>query len=152
MGRITRRYLAPMLADGTLPLAESPRGEYTLVANTTYIFIFPTEDAVFASVQLTGYTAGLIVTSATIQDTDHPIQDVPDGSVVVGEWITEDPPTAFVAADGTGWSASNGVAASLGSGLGGALWHVAETGAFRTRLIVVVGATGGAARVSAFGK
>jgi hypothetical protein len=35
--------------------------------------------------------------------------------------------------------------------VGGALWHIAETGAYRTRLALVVSGTG-KARVSAAGK
>ena len=79
-------------------------------------------------------------------------EDVLDKSSTVGEWSTEQPSTAYVASDGTGWSASNGVGAATGAGLGGLFWHVAETGAARTRLTIVVGATGGPVRVSAHGK
>lgn len=152
MPRITRRYLQPLQTDGTLLTPEAPRGEYTLVAGTRYFFVLPTEDTAFASVQLTGYTAALIITSATVEDTDHAPLDVPDSSTVVGEWVGEDPTTAFVGADGTGWTPANGVLAVAGGNLGGALWHIAETGAARTRLNVLVGATGGAVRVSCCGK
>lgn len=47
---------------------------------------------------------------------------------------------------------TSGVVAAAGTGVGGAMWHISDTGAKRTMLSVVVGATGGALRVSAHGK
>lgn len=160
-----RRYLVPIdTADGTSP-AETGHGRYPLTASHTYVYVDPTQDTPFTSIDLTGYTAGLVITSATIQDTNHagptsgggPTSgDVADTSTTVGEWKNERPPTGYVAADGTGWSVGTGatacVVAASGAGVGGAIWHVAETGAARTRLIVVVGGTGGDVRVSAAGK
>jgi hypothetical protein len=162
----SRRYLVPIdTADGTTPGAEAPHGVYTLVASHTYRYLLPALDTPFTSVQLTGLDAGLVITSATIQDTNHAGRtnqadptsgDVPDTSLVVGDWINERPTNGYVAADGTGWSVGSGatacVVAAAGSGVGGALWHVAETGASRVSLLVVVGATGGRARVSGAGK
>jgi hypothetical protein len=145
-------YVQPLKTDGTSLANEAPRGAYTLAANTTYYFILGAADAPFHSVQFTGYTAGLVITSATIQDTNHDNGEVADYSSVSGEWINEDPTTAFVGVDGTGWSQTNGVVAASGGGVGGALWHLGESGAMRTRVAVVVGATGGLARVSCWGK
>lgn len=146
------RYIAPIKqSDGTTP-NEAPRGAYVLASGTTYHYIIGGIEASRISVQITGYTAGLIITSATIQDTNHEVVDVLDTSNTAGEWVTEDPSTAFVGVDGTGWSVSSGVVAAAGSGVGGALWHVSDSGAARTRLVVVVGGTGGTLRVSAHGK
>ena len=161
----SRRYLVPIdTADGTSP-AENPHGEYTLVANHNYVYILPTLDTAFTSVQLTGYDAALVITSATVQDTDHAgpapgggpsSGDVSDISATVGEWMNMRPPSGYVEVDGTGWSVGTGatadVVAAAGSGVGGALWHIAETGSARARLFVAVGATGGKARVSGAGK
>lgn len=157
MSRIARRYIVPLdTATGLLISPEVPHGEYTLVAGATYAFCVQSSEAPFVSFDLTGYDAALVVTSATIQDTNHPVQDVSDVSVIVGEWKNERPTNGYVAADGTGWSVGTGatacVVAAAGSGVGGAMWQVAETGAFRTRLLVVVGGTGGRVRVSACGK
>jgi hypothetical protein len=146
------RYIAPLQTNGTELTDQLGRGIYALSASTTYLFILGGTDAPFASIHLTGYTAGLVITSATIQDCDHHDTEVPNTSVVVGEWVNEDPTTAFVGVDGTGWSVTNGVVAASGGGVGGALWHIGETGAARTRLTVVVGGTGGNVRVSGHGK
>lgn len=145
-------YVSPLKTDGTNLTNEAPRGSYTLTAGTTYYYILGGADAPFQSVHITGYTAGLVIMSATIQDCNHDDLEVPNQSAVVGEWVSEDPTTAFVGFEGAGWSATNGVVAASGGGVGGAMWHLGETGATRTRLAVVVGGTGGILRVSAWGK
>lgn len=139
-------YLQPTKSDGTKP-TESEFGKYTLEASTTYYYSVPSDDALLA-IHLTSYTAGLVITSATVQDSCHNERDATLTSSTAGDWISESPSTAYVGTDGTGWSVSSGVVASAGSALGGALWHLADTGAQRTRLRVVVGGTGGVVRVS----
>lgn len=145
-------YVQPLKTDGTFVADEAPRGRYTLSASTTYYFLLGAEDAPFHGVQITSYTAGLVITSATIQDCNHDEQDVANQSSIGGEWIPETPSTAYVGVSGTGWSQTNGVVASAGSAVGGALWHLGEASAKRTRLAVVVGGTGGSIRVAAWGK
>lgn len=150
-----RRYLIPISSGGVVPEPANGTGPgaYTLAANTTYHFPLGGSDAPWQSVHLTGYTIGAIVTSATIKDCNHDRSDVADYDTTVGHWPSETPPDAYVAVEGTGWSmASAGVAAAAGSGIGCALWHIAPTGAARTRLTVVVGATGGVFRCSGAGK
>lgn len=160
-----RRYLVPIdTADGSSP-AEAPHGEYTLTASHTYVYLLPTEDTPFTSFHLTGYDAALVITSATVQDCNHArataadgssTGDVTDISTTVGEWMNMRPPNGYVEVDGTGWSVGTGatadVVAASGAGVGGAMWHIAETGSARARLIVVVGAAGGKVRVSGAGK
>jgi hypothetical protein len=157
------KYLVPIdVADGSSP-AEAPHGTYTLTASHTYVYILPTQDTSFSSIDLQGIDAALVITSATVQDTNHPgsqqsptAGDLPDTDTTVGGWKNERPTTGYVAVDGTGWSVGTAatacVVAAAGGNVGGALWHIAETGAARTRLLVVVGATGGKARVSGAGK
>lgn len=155
MPRMTRRYLVPIdTADGTSP-AEGEHGKYALTNGHTYVYLIGGAEAANVSITLTGYTAALTITSATIQDTDHADRDVTDISTTVGEWIPEVPPSpAYVAFTGTGWAAgaTPSVIAAAGSGLGGARWNLSADAATRTRLIVVVGGAGGTARVSAGGK
>jgi hypothetical protein len=160
----SRRYLVPIdTADNSSP-AEAPHGEYTLTTGHTYVYILPTQDTAFTSIHLTGYDAALAFTSATIQDTNHAgptagggpgSGDVSDTSTTVGEWMNMRPPNGYVECDGTGWTVGTGATAdvvtSTGAGLGGALWHIAETGSARARLIVVCTGTG-KARVSGAGK
>lgn len=150
-----RRYITPIDSNGAVPAPANGTGPgaYTLLANTTYHFALGGSDAPYQSVHLTGYTAGAVVTSATIKDCDHDRADVTDFDTTAGHWPSETPPDAYVAPDGTGWSMSSpGVVAAAGTGAGGALWHITPTGAARTRLTVVVGATGGAFRCSGAGK
>lgn len=158
-------YLVPIdVADNTTP-AEAPHGVYTLVASHTYVYICPSLDTPFTSIDLQGIDAALVITSATVQDTNRPGPtagsgpgggDLPDTDTAVGGWKNERPTTGYVAVDGTGWSVGSAatacVVAATGGNVGGAMWHVAETGAARTRLIVAVGATGGKACVSGCGK
>lgn len=152
MPPMTRAYIQPITTAGALVVPEAPHGVYTLTAGQVYYYIVGQTDAVNLSITFTGEASALIITSATIQDTDHPVQDVTDFDATAGRWLTEDPTTAFVAVDGVGWSASNGVVAVAGGALGGARWNLGEDAAHRTRLEVVVGATGGAVRVSRSGK
>jgi hypothetical protein len=144
-------YITPIGTDGVPLTTQKDGGKFTLTANTTYYYVMGGAGSAFLSVTLTGYTSGLIITSATIQDTDHgPF--VTDQSATVGEWIPEGSSTSVVGFTGTGWSAASGVVAAAGSGLGGARWNIESDGAYRTRLTVVVGATGGDALVSMYEK
>lgn len=156
MSRLTRRYLKPIdVADVALNPTEGARGRYTLTNGRTYRFIIGGAEAALQSVHLTGYTSGLVITTATIQTCDHAESEVTDSDTTVGHWINEDPPSpAFVAFDGTGWAAgaTPSVITAAGSGVGGARWNLADNAATRTALTVVVGGTGGDVRVSCGGK
>lgn len=153
MPRAGGRYVAPIvLPDGTTVSPEAPKGAYTLTAGTTYRYILGGPDAPFLSVQLTGLTAAAVVTSATIRDCNHHELEVLDNDTAAGAWIAEDPSTGFVGVDGTNWTVSNSVVAASGGGVGGAMWHLGETGAYRTCLEVVMGGTGGLFRVSCHSK
>lgn len=157
MPRAGGRYVQPIDSSGVLVPQGDGRGVYTLTAGQTYYYILGGPDASIISGTFTAYASaaaanGLIITSATVQDCDHSELDVLNHSSTVGEWINEDPSTAFVGVDGTGWSVTNGVLAATGAGLGGGRFNIAETAAYRTRVAVVVGATGGPLRVSSHGK
>lgn len=145
-------YITPRETDGDELTTTKRRGMYTLAANTTYLFVFGGATAPYQHVQLTGYTAGAVVTSATIQTCSQGVREVSDTSTVVGEWIDEDPTDAFVAVDGTGWTQSNGIAAANGTGVGGASWQLVRWAPSRSRLKVVVGGTGGDFVVAWHGK
>jgi hypothetical protein len=154
------RYIIPIDSNGA-PLdgtaAEGPgRGFFTLTAGATYYLIVGGDNAPIESIHLMA-PAGLIITSATVQTTDQGALEATDSSSTVGEWVNEDPddtkPFArFVAVDGTGWSATNSVVAVTGAGAGGARWNLAGWAPNRTRVAIVVGATGGPMRAAAHGK
>lgn len=150
-GRTGTRYITPIDSTGA-PVAEQGRGKYTLTAGATYHYLLGGDDGPYQSVQLTGITAAAVVTSATIMDTNHMPNEVTDQDATAGNWIPEAPSAGYVATTGAGWAATNSVVAVAGGAVGGAMWHIAETGAARTRLTVVVGGTGGTFVVSAWGK
>lgn len=154
MPKTRREYVQPVDSTGAVVATEAPHGVYPLTANTLYYYVLGVTEAAFQSITFTGLTAGMLITSATIQDTDHPAQDVSDFEVATaGHWIPETPSTgAYVGSVGAGWSVTNTVVASIGSAVGGARWNLAEDGAYRTRLAVQVGAVGGNARVSRHGR
>jgi len=168
MGRRTAStsFLTPIKADGVTEVedgTELGRGAYTLAALTTYYFPFGGADSLVASVQLQG-DAPIVITSATVQNTNFPgppqgpppsaggAGDVTDYDATVGVWVNKDQPSTSVEVDGIGWSATSSVLAVVGGNVGGAVWHVTNTGARRHRLEVVVGATGGEVRVATWGK
>jgi hypothetical protein len=142
----------PIDSNGAEAASAGEHGKFTLTAGTTYYYVLGGADASCQSFTLTGYTSAAVVTSGTVQDTNHAELDVTNHSSTAGEWLNEDPTTAFVAVDGTGWSQTNGVIAAAGSGVGGAMFHLGDDGASRTRIAVVVGGTGGVFRGSAWGK
>ncbi len=152
MPRAGGRYIKPLKTDGTELTDEVGHGIFTLVLGTTYYYVFGGPDATYQTIHLTGYDAGLVITSVTVQDCDHDVLDVPNHSTVTGEWVPEDPTGSFVGTDGTGWSHTDAIVAALGTGVGGALYQISQTGSFRTRIAVVVGAAGGRLRVSGHGK
>lgn len=147
-------FIVPRIEAGTEIDTQKRRGVFTLTANTTYYYIFGGATAPTQHIQITGYTAGLIITTATVQSCSQPV--VTDTSTIIGEWIDEDPAAGDsrldVRFDGTGWSVSTAIAAANGTGVGGATFHLANWGPSRTRLEVVVGATGGDLAVAWTGK
>lgn len=156
MGRhpTSTSYITPLIAGGTPVQAPSNvefgRGSFTLVAGTTYYYPLGGQDAPWLSAHLKWDAAIALV--ATIEDCNFPPSDVLDYSDNAGDWIDEDPTTAFVGTDGAGVVVANGVATVTAGSVGGAMWHVGDTGARRTRLKVAVGATGGEAVVAAWAK
>ncbi len=150
-GRTGTRYITPIDSTGA-PLTEQGKGRYVLAAGQTYHYLLGGEDAPFLSVMITGYDAAAIITSATIMDTNHRSDEVPDQDGTAGNWIPDNPTGGYVATTGTGWTPTNRILAVAGGAVGGARWNIAETGLARTRLTVVMGGTGGTFRVSSWGK
>jgi len=158
-------YITPIDATGAVQQNPAPAGVFTLAPSTTYYYVIPCAGSPYASVTMTSLTAAMVITSATVQDTDHPLGGVgtggaagvtdfanPANSAGVVYWPSEGNSSSAVAVSGTGWSATNGVIAATGAGLGAARFNIEGTAAFRTRLEVVVGATGGQLMVSCYEK
>ena len=153
-----RQYITPLKSDGTVEESDgvettytNSRGVYTLAAGTTYYYPLPVHCCTMFDVHLT-HDSAIAITSATIETCSHSKDDVSDVSAVAGEWIDQDPTTAFVGSVGAGATVTNGVLAVVAGNAGGADWQVSQCPAYRARLKVVVGATGGEARVGFCGK
>lgn len=141
-------YLAPLLATGA-PAAPhaSAKGTYTLASSSTYYVPLRAADVETLGAHLTTYTAGLVLTSVTVEVCSHssPVDDL---STTAGEWVQWNPPGAYVPVTGSGWSSIGATVASTGSALGGAAFDFSDVGQRRLRLKLVVGGTGGDVRLS----
>jgi len=150
-------YVRPLVATTG---AEAPasttngKGVFTLTAGTTYYFPCGGISAPLESIQLRGFTAGLVITSAMVEVTNEVIDETPYFTNDPGAWHAENPTTAYVPVEGTGWAVtvSTATVTASGAGIGGGFWNMGNEGAARTRLAVVVGGTGGDVRCSVHGK
>lgn len=156
MGRRTAStsYITPYNTAGTEQVqsaVEFGHGSFTLVNGTDYFYPLGGQDSAFISAHVQ-WDASVVITSITVEDCDFPERDVAWYSDNSGEWIDEDPSTAFVGSDGAGVTVTNGVVAVAGGAQGGCLFHIADSGARRTRIKISVGATGGEVRVASWAK
>lgn len=155
--RTDNPYLVPIKSDGTYPAAAPSTdatvtgdGVYTLAAGT-YLYSIYNDDSSMVAFHIQ-WDADAALTSVTVEDTCFPESEVTDYDIAqAGAWIDEDPTTAFVGTVSSGTTVSNGVVAHTAGAVGGAMFHISNTGALRTRLKVVCG-TGGQVRVAAWGK
>jgi hypothetical protein len=152
-------YIQPIGTDGT-PLAPaggestlgtSNRGVYTLVAGTTYYVVLPAADALWLGLQTQG-DATVVLTSVTLEECYVAESEATNYSDNIGEWLAIDIARISSEAEGTGWSATSDVIAAVGGNAGAGVQNVQDTAARRVRAKVVVGATGGEARFSAWAK
>jgi hypothetical protein len=135
-------------ADATL----TGRGVYTLASGTTYFYMLgPSCDASYIHAHLQG-DAALILTSVTVEDCDADEDEVTNINDTSGAWLPTPPAIIESAAEGAGWTQTTDVLAVTGGAVGGASWNIANQAARRMRLKVVVGATGGEARLSSWAK
>ena len=152
---VNRTYIQPITSAGALVADSSDasfansRGVYTLAAGT-YYFPLPVGGASMFDVHLT-HDAAIAITSATIETCSHAKSDVSDYSTIAGEWIDQDPSSAFVALVGATTTHTNGVVAVTAGNAGGANWQISLCPSARARLKVVVG-TQGEVRLSFCGK
>lgn len=136
--------ITPLKSDGT-KAAGAADGYFTLASGTTYLLPLSGDQDPFVSCHVQ-WDATIVITSITVEDSNMDRDLVSDYSTTAGDWIDEDPSTAFVGTVGAGASVSNGVVANTGGAAGGAMFLISDTAAARTRLKVVVGATGGTIR------
>ncbi len=152
---VNRCTIQPITSAGVLatPGSESAfstggRGVYRLAAGTHY-FPLPVGGATMFNVHLQHDAE--IAAVGTIETCGFAESEVADHSTVAGEWMDQDPSTAFVATVGATTTAASGVATIVAGNLGGADWQISLCSAPRARLKLVV-TTAGEVRVGFTGK
>lgn len=155
MGRqTTSAYVTPVKSDGVLQTAsgtEFGRGSFTLVAGTTYYFPVRGADSPVMSIHAQ-WDAAIVLTTLTVEDCNMDESEVSNYADAAGDWFKKSTTTMFVNVEGAGVSNTSGVVDATGGALGGAFWNISSNGARRTRVAVVVGATGGELRLGHWGK
>ncbi len=151
-------YLTPKSSAGVEPtvgsdaaFGDNMRGVFTLVLDTTYYFDLGGADASLLHLMMQG-DASVIITSATLEETDLSQTEAPLISDVSGQWFAVHTDRITAVAEGTGWAVTSDVGSTSGGTQGGFAMNVIDQAARRTRLKVVVGATGGEVRVCVWGK
>lgn len=149
LGSATGHDIIPYKSDGTYQDAKGAVPNiagYTLANGTTYYYPLgrAVKDAPFTAVHIK-WDINAILT-ITVEDTCF--DDVNDWDTTAGNWVKEDPSTAYVAHDGASTVLNGTVSVPGGTAAGSALYHIANTGAMRCRLKVIVGGTGGVVRVA----
>lgn len=135
-------YLPIYKSDATL--LQQGRNGVTLTSGTTYYVAFGAEGALIQSVHLQ-WDPALILTAVTVEDSNNP--DAAIASATAGEWIQEDPATAYVGGIGN-LTVTNLTLAVAGGAAGGAMIHLGNLGSLRQRLKIVVGGTGGIIKIT----
>jgi hypothetical protein len=128
-------------------------GHVTLTATDDFYVPVPNaDDALIESIQI--IPSALIAGVFTIETSNLP--DVgPTGvtyyNETAGNWIKEDPTTAYVATIGSGWTVSNLTLTKTAAASGGAMIHLGNLAAKRVRIKAAITTTG-TIRVVAHGK
>lgn len=131
-------------------------GSVTLLSGTRYLVLLAGADQTVLGAHIQ-WDASILFTSITVEDCSIPIEafasDANKGLLVTtsGVWIPEKPTTAYVATapdPSATLTVTNGVIALTSGQAGGAHFHIVDTGAERTRLNILVGATGGVVRIA----
>jgi hypothetical protein len=129
-------------------------GLVTLDVDSHY-FVINADEAEIDSIHI--LTGALIAGVFTVETCNFPRKrdevgpnDVTDYDETAGNWIKEDPTTAYVASVGTGWTVAN-LTLTKTAGAAGAMIHLGNLGARRVRLKAAI-TTGGTIRVVAHGK
>lgn len=139
-------YCTPIKSDGTV-LAVGAAGVATLASSATYYYPVGGESSPLNSVWIKW--DNVLNAVFTVEDTNARSEDVTSYDATAGNWIQENPSTAYVGVTG-GAVSSLTITVALTTA-GGCLIHLGNTGARRTRLKVVV-TTGGVVAVGCHGK
>jgi hypothetical protein len=144
----TNNNVIPVDSSGN-PVTLAADGTATLVSDTTYYFPLSDGMALCQSVHMRWGNNIL----ATITFEDSNFNDPSNYDSTAGNWIQENPISAYVAKTGTATvSGMTITTAGGGTGAGGAVFNIGNIATRRQRLKVVVAGTGGTLRVSLHGK
>jgi hypothetical protein len=156
--KITGKDLSALNGAGTASDPDPITGLVTLTATDDFYFVIPfAEDGDVTSIHiLTGaaITGTFTVETCNFRKKRNEVgpDDVTDYNEVSGNWVKENPSTAYVATVGTGWSGGVGdLTLVKTAGAGGAMIHLGNLGARRVRLKLAC-TTSGTVRVVAHGK
>lgn len=142
--QLNNRPLQAVTAAGVEP--KPTEAGQTLLLSTTYYYNLMGNDSPLSAVHIK-WDASIVITSIVVEDSCIP--EAALGSTTAGDWIDEDPTTAYVGSVGAGVTVTNATVAVAGGAAGGAMYHLGNDGALKKRLKVVVGGTGGVLRVQA---
>ncbi len=157
MGRhpTSTSYITPIKSDGVPEVADATefgRGAFTLALGTTYYYPLGGQDSPTQTVHIRG-DASIILTSAVIEECCMPPSDVTwYASGAAGLWVKDNGTAGLLSVVGTGWTATARTLSVTGGTAGGALFQLTDRGARRSRLAIVVGATGGELVVAGWSK
>ncbi len=152
-------YVAPIGTSGTALAMDADTGLSTLVLSTTYLYPLGNAEKFASEVRRAEleyvhvrWDASAILT-ITFETTGltRPLGTT-DYSTTAGEWVKEDPTTAYVAVTSGAATVSNMTVSVAGGNAGGATFHIGNFAAPRARLKIVVGGTGGVVGVAQHGK
>ncbi len=128
---------------------ENGKNGVTLASGTVYYVPIGGDAALVSSFHLQ-WDAAIILT-VTIEDSNNP--DVTLYSTTAGEWVQQNPSSAYVGGDGAGgMTVTNWTAVIAGGTAGGGMWHFGNSGAARTRMKLSVGSTGGVIKTTTHAK
>lgn len=146
-----RRALSPFCqaiktSDGSIVLPD--KDGWVSLGTSSYVFVLGgLADALVAGVHIAS-DATIAITTGYVETSNFPrtvsgSETVlfTDYSTTVGEWIKQDPSTAYVPTTGTGWSVTN-MTFSKTAGTGGLWLDLGNIACHRARVFVTIGTAG----------
>jgi hypothetical protein len=145
-------------------VVSAPATGCTLAA-TTYYFpvggtLAPTPSQTSIVAVHMKWDANVVATAITVETCNFPQlvgggvtgpTDVTDFDSTAGNWVKEDPSSAYVATVGAGVTVANATVSTTGGAIGAASWQIGNLGSRRVRMKIVL-TTGGVVRCSVHGK
>lgn len=145
------QYAEPFKAsDSTLAAKAGPRGVYTLASSTVYYAEINVQTSPCESIHLQSSAA--LVATVTVETSDLANGEASSVSTTAGDWIQQNPSSAYVPTAGTGVTPTALSIAFAGGGSGGgAQINLSGLASARLRLKIDV-TTGGTLRIAHSGK